>query len=46
MFDISKAILTSCFFYVTESETKFSEIDILTLSIIAGIVYAKALSKV
>ena len=42
MFDVQKEILTSCFFYVT----KFCEIDILTLSIIAGIVYAKALSKV
>ena len=45
MFDIPKEILASCFLYVT-IETKFCEIDILTLSIIAGIVYAKALSKV
>ena len=45
MFDIPKEILASCFLNVT-IETKFCEIDILTLSIIAGIVYAKALSKV
>ena len=46
MFNVQKEILTSCFFYVTKSETKFCEIDILTLSIITGIVYAQALSKV